>query len=338
MKIDIMLEPDQSPEQISELALLAENYGLRALWAQNYVSARDPFMCLVPAALATKTIKLGVVVVSPYEMHPMKIGNALLTLNEFCKGRAEVVIGGGGYWCSRMGVTAERMVRTIREAIDIVKGGFQDEPLQYDGEIYKAWGYNSDWANDPAPRVLAGASRAQMLRMGTRVADGIMSSDLIRPLIEDAVASVKDGLEEYGRSESDFGINSAIAFHMKADREISMREARRELITRALLEEWYLRSFMEDADVAIVRDNISSFFKAYRAKSHIIEDVPDSILDTLVSNLTIAGDLDDLDARISELRDYAATGITELCFRTHDDPAFAIQLIGEKIAPALSDL
>jgi alkanesulfonate monooxygenase SsuD/methylene tetrahydromethanopterin reductase-like flavin-dependent oxidoreductase (luciferase family) len=271
-------------------------------------------------------------------MHPMKIGNALLTLNEFCKGRAEVVIGGGGYWCSRMGVTAERMVRTIREAIDIVKGGFQDEPLQYDGEIYKAWGYNSDWANDPAPRVLAGASRAQMLRMGTRVADGIMSSDLIRPLIEDAVASVKDGLEEYGRSESDFGINSAIAFHMKADREISMREARRELITRALLEEWYLQSFMEDADVAIVRDNISSFFKAYRAKSHIIEDVPDSILDTLVSNLTIAGDLDDLDARISELRDYAATGITELCFRTHDDPAFAIQLIGEKIAPALSDL
>ncbi len=338
MKIDIMLEPDQSPEQISELALLAENYGLRALWAQNYVSARDPFMCLVPAALATKTIKLGVVVVSPYEMHPMKIGNALLTLNEFCKGRAEVVIGGGGYWCSRMGVTAERMVRTIREAIDIVKGGFQDEPLQYDGEIYKAWGYNSDWANDSAPRVLAGASRSQMLRMGTRVADGIMSSDLIRPLIEDAVASVKDGLEEYGRSESDFGINSAIAFHMKADREISMREARRELITRALLEEWYLQSFMEDADVAIVRDNISSFFKAYRAKSPIIEDVPDSILDTLVSNLTIAGDLDDLDARISELRDYAATGITELCFRTHDDPAFAIQLIGEKIAPALSDI
>jgi alkanesulfonate monooxygenase SsuD/methylene tetrahydromethanopterin reductase-like flavin-dependent oxidoreductase (luciferase family) len=338
MKIDIMLEPDQSPEQLSKLARLAEDYGLRAIWAQNYVSARDPFMCLVPAAQTTKTIKLGVVVVSPYEMHPMKIGNALLTLNEFCAGRAEVVIGGGGYWCSRMGVTADRMVRSIREAIDIVKGGLRDAPLQYDGEIYKAWNYHSDWANDPAPRVLAGASRAQMLRMGARVADGIMSSDVIRPLIEDAVATVKDGLEEYGRAESDFGINSAIAFHMKADREVSMREARRELITRALLEEWYLRSFMDEADVAVVRDNISSFFKAYRAKSHVIEGVPDSILDTLVSNLTIAGDLDDLDARIAELRDYAATGITELCFRTHDDPTFAIRLIGEKIAPALSDL
>ncbi len=35
MQIDIMLEPDQSPEQVAELALLAEGYGLRALWAQN---------------------------------------------------------------------------------------------------------------------------------------------------------------------------------------------------------------------------------------------------------------------------------------------------------------
>ncbi len=335
MKIDIMLEPDQSPEQVAELALLAEGYGLRALWAQNYVSARDPFMCLVPAALSTMTIKLGVVVVSPYEMHPMKIGNAVLTLNEFCQGRAEVVIGGGGYWCGRMGVQAHRMVRAVREAIEIVKGGSANEAFQNHGQLYNAYGYNSDWASDPAPRVYAGSSREQMLHMGARVADGVMTSDVIRPLIEDAVATIKAALKEHGRPESGFSINSAIAFHMKEDRETSMREARRELITRALLEEWYLRSFMSEADMAIVRDNMQAFYKAYRAKSHIIEGVPDSILATLVDNLTIAGDLDDLDARISELQDYVATGITELCFRVHDDPAFAIRLIGEKIAPAL---
>jgi alkanesulfonate monooxygenase SsuD/methylene tetrahydromethanopterin reductase-like flavin-dependent oxidoreductase (luciferase family) len=335
MKIDIMLEPDQSPEQVAELALLAEGYGLRALWAQNYVSSRDPFMCLVPAALATNTIKLGVVVVSPYEMHPMKIGNAVLTLNEFCAGRAQVVIGSGGFWCSRMGVQAHRMVRAVREAIEIVKGGSGDEALRYDGELYKAYGYNRDWATDPAPRVYAGSSREQMLRMGARVADGIMTSDVIRPLIEGAVATVKAALEEYDRPESGFSINSAIAFHMKEDRDTSMREARRELITRAVLGEWYLQSFMSEADVAVVRDNIGAFYSAYRAKTHVIEGVPNSILDTLVDNLTIAGGLDDLDARISDLQEYVTTGITELCFRVHDDPAFAIRLIGEKIAPAL---
>jgi hypothetical protein len=122
---------------------------------------------------------------------------------------------------------------------------------------------------------------------------------------------------------------------MKEDRDVSMREARRELITRAVLGEWYIRSFMSEAEVAVVRDNISAFYKAYRAKSHVIEGVPDSILDKLVDNLTIAGGPDDLDARIAELQEYVTTGITELCFRAHDDPAYAIRLIGEKIAPAL---
>jgi alkanesulfonate monooxygenase SsuD/methylene tetrahydromethanopterin reductase-like flavin-dependent oxidoreductase (luciferase family) len=227
------------------------------------------------------------------------------------------------------------MVRAVREAIEIVKGGSGDEALRYDGELYKAYGYNRDWATDPAPRVYAGSSREQMLRMGARVADGIMTSDVIRPLIEDAVATVKAALEEHDRPESGFSINSAIAFHMKEDRDTSMREARRELITRAVLGEWYLKSFMSEAEVAVVRDNIGAFYSAYRAKSHVIEGVPDSILDTLVDNLTIAGGLDDLDARISDLQEYVTTGITELCFRVHDDPVYAIRLIGEKIAPAL---
>ncbi|MDP6415027.1 MAG: LLM class flavin-dependent oxidoreductase, partial [Gammaproteobacteria bacterium] len=322
-------------DQVKELALLAESYGLRALWAQNYVSARDPFMCLVPAAQETTRIKLGVVVISPYEMHPMKTGNALLTLNEFCQGRAEVVIGGGGFWCSRMGTQAHRMVRAIREAIEIIKGGLQDDPLQYEGQLYKAYSYNSDWSTDPVPRVYAGASREQMLRMGARVADGVMTSDVIRPLIDAAVKTVGTALDEFGRSKSDFHFNSAIAFHMKADREASMREARRELITRAVLSEWYLHSFMSEDEVAIVRDNISSFYKAYRAKTHIIDGVPDAILSKLVDNFSIAGGPEDLDARIIELQDYVTTGITELCFRVHDDPAFAIRYIGENIAPAL---
>lgn len=335
MNIDIMLEPDQSPDQVAELALLAESYGLRALWAQNYVSERDPFMCLVPAAQATTKIKLGVVVVSPYEMHPMKIGNAILTLNEFCQGRAEVVIGGGGFWCTRMGIQADRMVRAIREAIEIIKGGLQDKPLQYEGQLYKAYGYNADWSKDSAPLIYAGANREQMLRMSAQVADGVMTSDMIRPLIEGTIKTVKSALEESDQHESNFHINSAIAFHMKEDRETSMREARRELITRAVLGEWYLRSFMNEDEVAIVRNNIAAFYKAYRAKTHVIDGVPDSILDKLVDNLTIAGDPDDLDARIAELQEYVTTGITELCFRAHDDPAFAIRFIGENIAPAL---
>ena len=49
MDLDIILEADLTPEQILELSLLAEEYGFRGIWAQNYARARDAFMTMVPA-------------------------------------------------------------------------------------------------------------------------------------------------------------------------------------------------------------------------------------------------------------------------------------------------
>ena len=98
MRIQIILEPDVSTDQLTELGLLAEKYGIHGLWVQNYATAADPFMSLVPLARASRTIQLGVVIVSPFEEHPLKIATSLLTLNEFSRGRAAVVIGRGGEW------------------------------------------------------------------------------------------------------------------------------------------------------------------------------------------------------------------------------------------------
>jgi hypothetical protein len=41
MAIDIILEPDITPEQITELGLLAESAGVNRLWTRNYAQARD---------------------------------------------------------------------------------------------------------------------------------------------------------------------------------------------------------------------------------------------------------------------------------------------------------
>ena len=48
-------------------------------------------------------IKMGPVAVSPYELHPLKMGNALLTLNEISNGRAQIGVAagdGGVNWAS----------------------------------------------------------------------------------------------------------------------------------------------------------------------------------------------------------------------------------------------
>ena len=98
MDIDIILEPDSTPQQVAEIAVEAEKRGIRSLWASNYHNKWDAFLSLVPAAQATSKIKLGVLAVSPYEMHPIKIANATLTLNEATAAGASVVVGAGGEW------------------------------------------------------------------------------------------------------------------------------------------------------------------------------------------------------------------------------------------------
>ncbi len=87
MDIDIILEPDLSPAAVAEIAVAAERIGIRALWSSNFHQHWDCFLSLAPAAAATSKILLGPLAVSPWEMHPLKMANALLTLNEISAGR-----------------------------------------------------------------------------------------------------------------------------------------------------------------------------------------------------------------------------------------------------------
>lgn len=139
MDIEIILDPNLTPDQIAELAVVAENGGVRTLWHSNLYSAWDAFIALVPAAMVTSRIRLGVLAVSPYEMHPLKISNAILSLNEIANGRAIIAIGGGGAVISatsaegvRLNPKKMRIVRGVREAVEIVKAAYSGELIKPD--------------------------------------------------------------------------------------------------------------------------------------------------------------------------------------------------------------
>ena len=78
MDVDLILEPDLNPSQITELGLAAERYGIRAIWTSNYFAHWDPFISLAKLAESTSRIRMGALAVSPFEMHPLKIANSLV--------------------------------------------------------------------------------------------------------------------------------------------------------------------------------------------------------------------------------------------------------------------
>ncbi|MDH3512617.1 MAG: LLM class flavin-dependent oxidoreductase [Gammaproteobacteria bacterium] len=335
MDIDIILNEFTSPQEAAELGLLAERYGVRGVWASNYGWSRDPFLTLAPLAQQSTQIRLGPLAVSPYELHPLKMANLLLGLNEMSRGRAMITVGGGGAVLQAIGMKRERMVRAVRECLEILTADVTNKSLNYEGELYKVYGYKAEWATDKRPLIYVGSNHPQTRRLSANLADGLMTSDFCVPLMKDFIESTHADLKEAGRSPADFRFNNFWAWHIKDDAAASMREARRELILRGYLGEKYFQPFLSDDEIRLMTDNFQAFLDAFMNSTDVIEGVPEELVNKMIDNISFAGGLDAIDKAIATLNEFADIGLTEIALRVHDDPADAIKLIGEQVMPRL---
>jgi alkanesulfonate monooxygenase SsuD/methylene tetrahydromethanopterin reductase-like flavin-dependent oxidoreductase (luciferase family) len=340
MRLDLVLEPD-SPQRFAELGLLAESLGFGTVWTANHIAARDPFMSFMQLAQQSSHINMGPIAISPYELHPAKIANQLLTLAEQAPGRVRVVVGGGGGTVIGLGMKSDRrammprMVRAVQECVEFLRGAASERPFNYKGEIFEVQGYNPAWSAGPTPTIYVGASRPQMLRMAGRVADGVMMSDVTLPRIAESMQELRKGLARRERPATDFAISNLYAWHVNDDRQIAMREARAKLFVRGMLDDWYISPFLDLGECELVQQHFASFAQAYILGSPVIEGVPDKLVTKLVENLTFTGTPDDIDAFIDEMLAFKSAGLNEFAIRLYDNPEQSIRLIAERVLPAL---
>lgn len=341
MRIDLVLEPD-SPARFAELGLLAEALGFGNVWTANHMAARDPFMSFMLLASQSARIGMGPVAISPYELHPVKLAAQLATLNEAANGRARVVIGGGGGTVIGLGmksgrrVMMPRMVRAVREAVELVRGATSGRPFSYSGELFQVQGYHAEWAaGRSAPLLYVGASRPQMLRMAAQVADGVMLSDVTLPRMQETMQALQRGLRSSGRPREGFPVSNLYAWHVKPDRQEALNEARAKLFVRGMLDNWYISPFLDAADCQTVEANFAAFARAYASNSPVIEGVPDKLVNKLVENLTFTGTPADADRFTEELIGFRDAGLTEFAIRLYDQPEESMRLLAERVLPSL---
>jgi 5,10-methylenetetrahydromethanopterin reductase len=291
-------------------------------------------MIAVPLALASRSIRVGVLAVSPYEMHPLKIANAMLTLNECASAGACVVVGAGGEWPGVLNLEYGKRITGAREAIGLIQHAASGEVVNFDGEVYSARYFSAGWSTgaDSAPQLYAGSSGPKMMRMAAEAASGAMMSDLQPEMFDWSLPALRESIAEHGRK--DFRISNFLAWHIKEDREASLREARRELMLRGWLAREWLDPYLSPEDADFVEKDIWPFLTAFRTKSGDIEGMPKHIVDALVEGLSLAGDFNDIDRHIERLRKFENAGFTEIALRIHDNPEDSIRLIGQRVLPA----
>jgi 5,10-methylenetetrahydromethanopterin reductase len=298
--------------------------------------ARDPFINFVDLARATSRIRLGPIAVSPFELHPLKMASSLLTLNEVARGRAQIVVGAGGGTASAIGVKPTRVVRAVRECVEILKAGATGKPVRYKGEMFQVGWYNPSWVRSPPPRIYAGANGPQMLRATPRYADAVMVSDFVPGHVARARAIIDASLREAGHDPAKFPMNNFWAWHVKESREEAAREARIWLTVRGTLYPPYISDVLDPDEAAVVNRNINAFIRAYNRKSDVIEGVPPEIVQKLVDRCTSASPLAEIDREVERLREFGRAGLTEIALRIYENPAETIRVLGERVVPALS--
>jgi alkanesulfonate monooxygenase SsuD/methylene tetrahydromethanopterin reductase-like flavin-dependent oxidoreductase (luciferase family) len=340
MRIHFILEPD-SPERFRDLGQLAEQLGFEAVWAPNILSARDPFLAFSLLAQESHLIRMGPVAISPFELHPLKIANALLTLNELSGGRANLVIGGGGGTMIGMGLkpdrraTHPRMVQGVRECVEFLRAVSPTKPLDFHGELFQVQNYLPDWAKAPPPRLYVAANKPRMLKLAAELADGVMLSDISLHHIAGTIATLREGLAAAARPAGSLLINNLLAWHVKPDRADAWAEARRKLWVRGIWERARCAPYVDAAACDLIGKNLPGLALAYQRGEDPAVVVPQKILDALVDGLTLTGASNDLTPIIDELLAFRAAGVTEIGLRLYGDPESAIRLVAEQVLPGL---
>jgi 5,10-methylenetetrahydromethanopterin reductase len=157
-------------------AQAAEAGGAATLWVACHLFLRDPITAAHAALAATSRIRVALMAMSPYSMHPVYIAMAAAALDELFPGRVILCLGVGAPGdLAAAGIAAPKPLTTMRETIRVCRALLAGETMAHEGEVFKVAGRRLPNPTDRVPIVLA-ASRVQMLELAGEEADGVLIS------------------------------------------------------------------------------------------------------------------------------------------------------------------
>ena len=150
--------------------------GVEAIWLACHLFERDPIVTASVLLSRHPHLKIILVAVSPYLVHPVHAAMAAATIDEFFPGRISLCLGvGAPADLANVGIEAAAPLRPMREALGICRHLFKGETVQVKGQRFTAQGRALGSGGRDIPLLLA-ASGPRMLRLAGSHADGVLLS------------------------------------------------------------------------------------------------------------------------------------------------------------------
>jgi probable F420-dependent oxidoreductase len=161
------------------LARRVEDLGYATLLLPDHTNPQlAPVPGLVAAAAATTTLRVGTQVLCNDLRNPVVTAKEVATLDLLSEGRTDWGMGAG--WLTTdyeaSGVPFDPpgvRLRRLRESVTLMRALFAGEPVDHDGEFYRAHGLRGSPqpVQRPHPPLLVGGSRERLLRWAGAEAD-----------------------------------------------------------------------------------------------------------------------------------------------------------------------
>ena len=183
-RFGVIGETITSRERLLDRAHRAEALGYSTLLLRDHIMAEPfgdqlaPLVALMAVAAATRTLRVGTLVLNNDHRHPVVLAKEAATLDLLSGGRFELGIGAG--WLreeyERAGMPFDPpavRVGRLQESLQVIKGLLAGPALTFKGEHYTVDGIAGFPApvQRPHPPILVGAGSRRMLGMAGQEAD-----------------------------------------------------------------------------------------------------------------------------------------------------------------------
>lgn len=311
-------------------AKMADERGLTRFWIAESYHARGAMVLATAAVLATRRIKVGVGIVSPYTTHPALLAMEAATLQDLSHGRFILGFGVAKTALTKHDLSGKPYL-LMKEAHDIARGILCGENLTYEGKIFRLPPPGSKLAFNPPSKVpiYLGPTGPLLLRLSGRLYDGLLLTYVVSPsYLKYAMEQMKKGATESGRDPEKLAVEAYFLISIGEDFDAASEAAKDFLVN------YIPRAHPLHMEHAGVEEHELNSVKEALAKGDT-KEAKIRMSDKLLRKLVIVGSEEECIRRLGE---YQGTGL-KIPVAYHilgPDREKAIELLSGYVAPALT--
>jgi probable F420-dependent oxidoreductase len=191
---------------------------------KDYWHTYDLFVCMMAAAAATKTIKIGSGICLVIEHDPIKLAKEVASLDMLSNGR--LLFGTGGGWnaeeMENHGTPFKKRWKVLREKIEAMKEIWTKENAEYHGEFVN---FDPIWCHPkpvqkPHPPILLGVHSGNGLNRVVNYCDGWIPVGAAMQDFRSSLQDLRARAEKAGRNPKEL----AVSIFMGPDKEDALRQ------------------------------------------------------------------------------------------------------------------